>query len=384
MLLKQNPLCLATAGLITVALSLTACGDNEAAQGPQGGFAMPVDIQEVKTMDVPVYSSLSGRTSAIRTAEVRPQVSGVIIKRLFTEGAIVNKGDQLYQIDPALYEAQLDSAKAELARQQANLNTAQLRYDRYAKLIKTKAISEQDFDDAQATYRSAEAAVLVAKANVKTAQINLNYTKVYAPISGTIGRSNFTEGALVTASQSQALATITQLDPIYADLPQSVADHIALVANIKNGSFAPNKNGNQVEILFDNGQVYEQKGSLEFSEVMVDESTGSINVRVKIPNPDNMLLPGMYVRANINEGVQKNALLVPQEAVMRQTNGKSIVYVVNGQNTVEQRVIDFNSEINGNYIIKSGVKLGDKVITSNLQKIGPGAPLTPIAPETKK
>lgn len=262
--------------------------------------------------------------------------------------------------------------------------TAQLRYGRYAKLIKTKAISEQDFDDAQATYRSAEAAVLVAKANVKTAQINLNYTKVYAPISGTIGRSNVTEGALVTASQAQALATITQLDPIYADLPQSVADHIALVANIKNGSFDPNKNGNQVEILFDNGQVYEQKGSLEFSEVMVDESTGSINVRVKIPNPDNMLLPGMYVRANINEGVQKNALLVPQEAVMRLTNGKSIVYVVNGQNTVEQRVIDYNSEINGNYIIKSGIKLGDKIITSNLQKIAPGAPVTPIAPETKK
>lgn len=381
MQLKQTTLSIAVAGLMTAALSLTACGDNQASAGAQGGFAMPVDVQEVKTMDVPVYSSLSGRTSAVRTAEVRPQVSGVIIKRLFTEGSVVKKGDQLYQIDPAIYEAQLDSAKAELARQNANLNTAKLRYDRYAKLIKTKAISEQDYDDAQATYRAAEAAVLVAKANVKTAEINLNYTKVYAPISGTISRSNITEGALVTASQGQALATITQLDPIYADLPQSVSEHITVANGIKNGSFIPNKNGEQVEIFFDNGQAYDLKGSVEFSEVMVEESTGSINIRVTIPNPQNILLPGMYVRANISEGTQKNALVIPQEAVMRLTNGKSIVYVVSDKNTVEQRVIDFNSEINGMYVIKEGVKLGDKVITSNLQKIGPGSP---VNPELKK
>ncbi len=308
---------------------------------------------------------------------------------MFTEGSIVQEGQQLYQIDPAIYEAQLQSAKAELAKANANLYTAKVRYNRYQKLVETNAISKQDYDDAEANFKAAEASVLVAQAVVKTAQINLNYTKVYAPITGTIGRSSVTEGALVTTGQAQQLATIQQLDPMYVDLGQSVSDHLQLKKNILNGSFDPNSDGQQASIFFENGEEFSEKGKLEFSEVNVDQSTGMLTVRVNVANPNHILLPGMYVKATIKEGIQKDAITIPQVAVTRQTNGTSIVYTVENQNCppnvqycVGMKVIETSGEIGNKYIIKSGVKAGDKVITSNLQKIGPGAPISPIEATT--
>ncbi len=383
----QKKLTIALASL-TMSMGLIACGDD----AQQGRGQMPpsaVDFAVAQTEEVPVYSTLTGRTTAVKTAEVRPQVSGVILKRMFTEGSIVQEGQQLYQIDPAIYEAQLQSAKAELAKANANLYTAKVRYNRYQKLVETNAISKQDYDDAEANFKAAEASVLVAQAVVKTAQINLNYTKVYAPISGTIGRSSVTEGALVTTGQAQQLATIQQLDPMYVDLGQSVSDHLQLKKNILNGSFDPNSDGQQASIFFENGEEFSEKGKLEFSEVNVDQSTGMLTVRVNVANPNHILLPGMYVKATIKEGIQKDAITIPQVAVTRQTNGTSIVYTVENQNCppnvqycVGMKVIETSGEIGNKYIIKSGVKAGDKVITSNLQKIGPGAPISPIEATT--
>ena len=368
-------------GLLTIS-GLTACGENKQGNGMMGGNGapppMPVDFEVVTTASVPVVSNLIGRAVAVRTAEVRPQVSGLILKRLFKEGAVVHEGQQLYQIDPSMYEAQLASARANLAHAQAQENSARLRYNRYSKLIASNSISKQDYDDAEAGYNSAKASILIAEAAVKTAEINLAYTKVYAPITGVISRSNITEGALVTTGQQQALATIKQMDPMYLDLGQSVNDHIFLKKNIKNGTFNPNVDGNQVQVILENGDVYEQKAKLEFSEVTVDESTGMVNVRALVPNPDHILLPGMYVRAEINEGNQDNAIVIPQIAVMRQTNGTSIIYTISPENTVQQHVITIISEFENKYVIKSDVKAGDRIITTNLQKIGPKSPVIPV------
>ncbi len=368
-------------GLLTIS-GLTACGENKQENSMMGGNGtpppMPVDFEIVKTASVPVVSNLIGRAVAVRTAEVRPQVSGLILKRLFKEGTVVQEGQQLYQIDPSMYEAQLASARANLAHAQAQENSARLRYNRYSKLITTNSISKQDYDDAEASYNSAKASILIAEAAVKTAEINLAYTKVYAPITGVISRSNITEGALVTTGQMQALATIKQMDPMYLDLGQSVNDHIFLRKNIKNGTFNPNVDGNQVQVILENGDIYEQKAKLEFSEVTVDESTGMVNVRAQVPNPDHILLPGMYVRAEINEGNQNNAIVIPQIAVMRQTNGTSIIYTISPENTVQQHVINIISEFDNKYVINSDVKAGDRIITTNLQKIGPKSPVIPV------
>jgi len=366
--------------LLTIT-GLTACGDNKQnnSMGRNGTPPpMPVDFETVKTESVPVVSNLTGRAVAVRTAEVRPQVSGVILRRLFKEGTTVQEGQQLYQIDPAMYEAQLASAKANLAQAQAQENSARMRYNRYSQLVSTNAISKQDYDDAEANYNSAKAGSLAAASAVKTAEINLAYTKVYAPITGVISRSNITEGALVTTGQLQSLATIQQLDPMYLDLGQSVNDHIFLKKNIKNGTFNPNTDDNQVRVILENGEAYEHKAKLEFSEVTVDESTGMVNVRAIVPNPDQILLPGMYVRAEINEGLQQDATVIPQIAVMRQTNGTSIIYTISPENTVQQHVVTIMSEFDNKYVIKSDVKTGDRVITSNLQKIGPQSPVTPL------
>ncbi len=387
---NTKELLLAFASLTT--LSLSACGDGQQAGG--AAQQMPpaqVNFEYAEVKDVPVSTYLTGRATAVRTAEVRPQVSGIILKRLFTEGTVVQEGQQLYQIDPAVYEAQLASAKAELARAQATYNTNKLRYDRYANLIRTKAISQQDYDDAKANYESANASILAAKATVKTAQINLDYTKVYAPITGTIGRSNVTEGALVTSGQPQQLATIQQLDPMYIDLGESVAKHIGLQRQVKAGSFIADNSSGQVELFFENGAKYEHKGSIAFSEVTVDQSTGMLIQRVSVPNPDNMLLPGMYVSAKVTAGTKKDAVLIPQIAVLRLTNGTQVVYTISNQNCppnvkecVAQNIIETDGEIDNKYIIKSGVQKGDRVITTNLQKIGPGAPVIPVAPDATK
>lgn len=371
------------AGIIAVvsaASFLSACGEGQ--QGQLGGMPpQPVDVAPVKIGDVPVISSLIGRATAVRTAEIRPQVSGVILKRFFTEGAVVKQGDQLYQIDPAVYEAQLASARAALAQAEANLYTAQLKFGRYSKLINTNSISKQEYDDSLAGNKAAEAQVLSAKAAVKSAEINLAYTKVYAPITGTIGRSNATEGALVTNGQANPMATIQQLDPMYVDLNMSVTDHLNLKRSLANGAYETTEQAGQVSLFLENGEPLDEKGVLEFSEVTVDETMGTVTVRVKVPNPNGYLLPGMYIKADINQGVRKNTLLVPQISVLRQNNGTTVVYTLSPDNVITAQTVVLGGESGHDYIIRSGVTATDRVVTSNLQKIGPGMTVTPVEPQ---
>lgn len=360
---------------LAIAVAVSGCGKQE--QQAQAG-AMPVDVFSVATMDVPVVSHLTGRANPTRKAEVRPQVSGVIQQRLFEEGSIIDQGQQLYQIDPAVYEAQVASAEAALASAQATLHSSQLKAQRYANLLEKKAVSKQDYDDAQAAYLSNKAAVQSAQAALKTANINLAYTKVYAPISGTISRSTVTEGALVSAQQATALTTIQQLDPIYVDLGQTVEDNIALRKAMQEGKLQNQDGKPTVDIYFTSGEKYPYQGTLEFAEVSVDESTGMVNLRALVPNPDHMLLPSMFLRGDINEGVTPNAAVIASAGVQREPNGVTYAYIVNAQGQVERKNIVLGTKYNDYYLIKDGLNPGDKVITSNFQKIREGQPVTPI------
>lgn len=355
---------------LALALSLSACNKQQAA--PQQA-AMPVDVFEVSTLDVPVISHLTGRANATRKAEVRPQVSGILQKRLFTEGSSIKQGDQLYQIDPAIYEANVASAQANLSSAKATEHTAKLKANRYASLLEKHAVSKQDYDDAQAAYLTAKAAVESAQAALRTANINLAYTKVYAPISGTISRSNITEGALVSAAQTTPMTTIQQLDPIYVDLGQTVEDHLRLRKNMTEGKLKSKNGKPTVDIFFADGSRYPLQGSLEFAETSVDESTGMVNVRALVPNPNHVLLPGMFLRGDINEGITPDAIVVIASGIQRETNGVTYVYVVDEQNTVERINVTLGTQFENYYVITDGLESGAKVITSNIQKIRPGA-----------
>ncbi len=364
----------------SLALALTMQGCSKEVQ--QGEIpATPVDVSIVSTQDMPVISHLTGRANSTRKAEVRPQVSGIIQERLFEEGTIVKKGTQLYQIDPSVYEAQVASAEAALASAKATLHSSQLRAERFASLLNQKAVSKQDYDDAQATYLSNKAAVQSAEAALKTANINLAYTKVYAPITGTISRSNITEGALVSNAQATPLATIQQLDPIYVDLGQTVEDNIAMRKAIANGQLKTENGKATVDIYYSNGDKYPYQGTLEFAEVSVDETTGMVNLRALIPNPDNSILPSMFLRGDINEGVTPNAVVVTAAGVQREANGTTYVLLANDQNLVERRNVVLGTSYNNMYLVKDGLKGGEKVIISNTQKIREGAPVTPLTQE---
>ncbi|MDY6322596.1 MAG: efflux RND transporter periplasmic adaptor subunit [Succinivibrio sp.] len=364
-----------------LALALAGC-EKQAEQQMQ---ALPVDVFTVTTMDVPVVSHLTGRANPTRMAEVRPQVSGVIQRRLFTEGSTVKQGDQLYQIDPALYEAQVASAQAALSSAKATLHSSQLKAERYANLLEKKAVSKQDYDDAQATYLANKAAVESAQAALQTAQINLAYTKVYAPISGTINRSNVTEGALVSAQQATALTTITQLDPMYVDLGQTVEDNLALKRALHNGKLKTGADGKPaVDIYFSNGDKYPEQGELEFAEVSVDQSTGMVNLRAQVPNPHNVLLPGMFLRADINEGVTPDAPVMLASGVQREATGASYALIVNDKGVVERKDIAIGPQYEKYYVVLNGLKKGDKVIVSNVQKIREGMPVQPVEYKEQK
>ncbi len=358
------------------ALILSGCGEAEQTTQAQ---SLPVDVYTVQTMEVPIVSNLTGRVSATRRAEVRPQVSGIIQKRLFVEGSTVSEGDQLYQIDPSLYEADVNSAKANLKSAEANLYATKLRADRYRQLLSQKAVSKQDYDDAQAAYLQADAAVKAAEATLETANINLAYTKVYAPISGRISKSNFTEGALVNAQQTNPLTTIQQMDPMYVDLGQTVEDHMALRQAMADGAVKTTDGKAPVDIYFSNGTKYRHQGQLEFSDVTVDETTGMVSVRAIVPNPEQTLLPGMFLRGAIHEGTIPNAVVVRQDAVIREAGGLSYVYIVDDHNQAQRAVIKIGTEYNGYYVVATGLKVGDKVITTNLQKIRSGAPVQIVA-----
>ncbi|EAO0903446.1 multidrug efflux RND transporter periplasmic adaptor subunit AcrA [Salmonella enterica] len=362
---------LAVVLMLSGSLALTGCDDK---QDQQGGQQMPeVGVVTLKTEPLQITTELPGRTVAYRIAEVRPQVSGIILKRNFVEGSDIEAGVSLYQIDPATYQATYDSAKGDLAKAQAAANIAELTVKRYQKLLGTQYISKQEYDQALADAQQATAAVVAAKAAVETARINLAYTKVTSPISGRIGKSSVTEGALVQNGQASALATVQQLDPIYVDVTQSSNDFLRLKQELANGSLKQENGKAKVDLVTSDGIKFPQSGTLEFSDVTVDQTTGSITLRAIFPNPDHTLLPGMFVRARLQEGTKPAALLVPQQGVTRTPRGDATVLVVGADNKVETRQIVASQAIGDKWLVTDGLKAGDRVVVSGLQKVRPSA-----------
>lgn len=368
-----------TAGIGYYAWNHLNSGNQQAslspAAGPNGGgMAMPVSVLQLQQQTISVTHTLPGRIAASKQSQVRPQVNGIITARLFEEGAQVEKNQQLYQIDDARYKAALTSAQADLKSARSTINSIEARARRYEDLVKIDAVSRQEYDDVIAQLDQANAAVEVAKAAVEVARVNLAYTKVYAPISGQIGRSLFTEGALVTANQGEPLAVITQLDPVYIDMQQSSLDASMLQqARLLEGSDTI-----PVTIMIgDNNQAaYPHTGELKFSEVTIDQTTSSITLRAVSPNPEKTLLPGLFVRAIINIG-ERSALLVPQRATTRTPDGKINVWVVDTDNTAQPRVFETYGTHGDSWIVKNGLNAGETIIVEGYQKVGPGSQVIP-------
>jgi len=343
-----------------------------------GQQATPPPVPEVATVtikpqQVELTTELPGRTSPYLVAEIRPQVNGIILKRLFREGADVKAGQLLYQIDPAPFQAALHSAQASLAKARANLPTIQRRAERYKELLADKAVSRQDYDDAAAALEQARAEIEYWKAQVELARINLSYTRVTAPISGRIGRSNVTVGALVTAYQPAALAKIQQLDPIYVDVTQSAAELLRLQRRLKAGQLS-NKDakGRKVRILLEDGTPYPLEGTLKFRDVTVDPTTGSFIVRIVVPNPDHLLLPGMFVRAVVQEGTIQEGLLIPQQAVSRNPKGEPFALIVDKAGVVQRRFLRLDRAIGDRWLVTAGLSAGERVIVEGMQRVRPG------------
>jgi len=358
--------------------ALSACGPH-GPHGPPNMGPPSVGYVVVKAEPVTLTTELPGRTNPYLTSDVRPQVNGIIKARLFTEGGEVRAGQALYQIDPAPYKAALDQAKAQLLSAEANLTTLKLKADRYADLVKINAVAKQDYDDAEAAYKQAEASVAQNKAAVEAAQINLGYTRVTAPISGRIGRSLVTPGALVTSGQTTALATIQTLDPIYVDVSQSADQLIALKRAIAGGQLTgAGPASARVKLLLQDGTPYPAEGVLKFSEVTVDQTTGSVTLRAVFPNANHVLLPGLYVRAVIVEGVQPNGVLAPQAAVSRNEKGQATAFLVGADGKAEPRILKTGQAVGDAWLVTDGLKPGDKLITEGLLNVRPGAPVRPV------
>ena len=359
--MQFKPAVTALVSAVALATLLSGCKKEEAA--PAAAPPPQVGVVTIKPQAYTLTSELPGRTTAYRVAEVRPQVDGIILKRQFTEGSEVKAGQQLYQIDPAVYEAALSSA-------QANLASSKSLADRYKQLIDEQAVSRQEYDTARGTQ-------LQNEASLRSAQINLRYTKVMAPISGRIGRSAVTEGALVTNGQTTALATIQQLDPIYVDVTQSSAEMLKLRRDLETGKLQKaGDNAATVKLTLEDGSDYGKDGKLEFSEVSVDQATGSVTLRAVFPNPDHTLLPGMFVHAKLQAGVKSEAILAPQQGVTRDLKGTPTALVVNKDNKVEQRQLVATRTAGAYWVVEKGLKAGDRVITEGLQYVKPGADVT--------
>ena len=362
-----------TRAVLCMLLSLTLLACEEGGKGAPGSSGpREVVIIKLEPRREVYTTALAGRIASFQVAEVRPQVGGILQQRLFTEGADVKAGQALYQIDPATYEAALDSAQAALMKAEANVTPARLKAERFRELLAIKAVSKQEYDDAQAAFKQAEADVAVNRAAVKTARINLEYTKVRSPISGRIGKSAFTPGALVTANQAQALTSVRQLDPVYVDITQSSQDLLRLRAQFTNGELRSAAEEAPVRLKLENGAMYPHEGRLQFTDVSVDESTGMVSLRALFPNPEHILLPGMYVRAVIAEGVDENALLVPQRALRRDPKGQASVLLVDGGGKVDVRLVDVGRTVGDSWQVLSGLKPGDRVIVEGGQNVRPG------------
>ncbi|MEW6290616.1 MAG: efflux RND transporter periplasmic adaptor subunit [Thermodesulfobacteriota bacterium] len=361
-------------GVLAGLFTMTGCGQQSAANAPPSAAAPPeVGVVAVTPAPVTLTTELSGRTAPRLIAEVRPQVGGIVQQRLFTEGSDVQAGQLLYQIDPALYRAAFASAKADLARAEANIEPVKLKAERYGELVKINAVSRQDYDDAQAALKQAEAEIAAARAALETARINLDYTGVKAPISGRIGRSSVTTGALVTADQAAPLATIQQLDTMYVDVTQSTAELLRMKRNLASGLLRDSGEAQtRVKLLLEDGTPYPLDGVLKFSEVTVDQSTGSVILRAIFPNPQQLLLPGMFVRAIVTEGMNEQAILVPQRGVTRNPAGNAMVMVVGAEDKVEPRVIKVARTVGDSWLVSEGLQAGDRVILEGIQKARPG------------
>jgi membrane fusion protein (multidrug efflux system) len=363
----------ASGAIAACAVALQGCGGHDG-RGSQARGPAEVGVVTLQAEPVTLQTELPGRTTPFEVSDVRPQVGGVIKARLFTEGADVKAGQLLYQIDPAPYRAVYDQAAAQLAGADASLATAKAKAERYADLVKIKGVSQQDYDDAEAAYRQAAAAVQQQKAAVESAKINLDYTRVTAPIGGRIGVSAFTPGALVTAGQAAALSTIQRLDPIYVDVTQSVAEVMQLRRDIAAGQLSHGGPASAVvRLKLEDGSDYPLAGKLQFTDVTVDQTTGAVTLRAVFPNPDGVLLPGLYVRATINEGVDNQALLAPQQGVTRDQAGRPVAWIVDAEGKAQLRTLRTSRVIGDKWLVSDGLRPGDRLVVEGVQRLQPGA-----------
>lgn len=368
------------ASLAVLAL-LAGCGKGETQEGGGGGRRGPqgppqVGYLVIQPSSVAITTELAGRTTAYESSEVRPQVSGVIYRRFFTEGSLVKQGQPLYQIDPSLYRASANQAQANLASASATAEASRIRAERFKPLAEIEAVAKQDYTDAVAQARQAEAAVAQNRAALETARINLRFTTVPAPISGRIGRSLFTVGALVTTNQADPLTTIQRLDPIYVDIQQSSADLLKLRRQLAAGGHTPGNT--QVRLKLEDGSDYGLTGTIEFSEVVVSQTTGTVTLRARFPNPQGLLMPGMFVRATFAQSIDNNAFLIPQPAVSRDPKGNATVFVVGPGNKAIQRSVTATRPIGTNWVVTSGLKRGEKVIVQGVGKTLPNQVVRPV------
>lgn len=357
---------------------LTACGEQAAQEAPARP-APEVGVAELRSAPFELVTELPGRTAPVRVAQVRPQVSGIVLERQFEEGSEVTAGQRLYRIDPKPYAAAVAGAQAELARAQAALEVARLRAERYAPLARSGAVPRQDNDDVQAALRQARAQVEAAEAALESARIDLGYTNVVAPIAGVIGPSLVTEGALVSAGQASHLALITQLDPIYVDIQRPAAELLRLRADLEQGRLErAGPNAARVQLRLEDDSLYPLDGRLAFSGVTVDPGTGSVTLRATFPNPQRTLLPGMYVRAELTEGVERDALRVPQQAVTFDPQGQARALVVDANDTVQAREIVTGRAVGSDWLVESGLAAGDRVVVRGPPRLAPGTPVRPV------
>lgn len=365
----MNRKCLLLIPLFFSSVIITACDNKPAVKTT---MEPEVGVVTLAPSSVNIKSELPGRALAFEIAEIRPQVGGIIIKRNFVEGDKVSKGESLYQIDPAPLQARLDSAKGALAKAQATANNVRLTLNRQSALIKSNYVSRQDYDTTRSQLNEAQANVAVAKADLEQATINLRYANVTSPIDGISGKSSVTVGALVTANQENALVTVQRLDPIYVDLTQSVQDFLRLKEEKANGKIAQQQGKIPVELMLENGKPYRHTGTLEFSDPAVDETTGSVTLRAVFPNPEGEILPGMYVTALLDEGSQQNVLMVPQQGITHNEQGKATALILDQENVVQLREINAVKAVGNQWLVTAGLRPGDRVIVSGLQRIRPG------------
>lgn len=358
---------------LALLLLAAGCGAKEQKKAPpvpEAGYVV------LTTQEVPLEVELAGRTTAFETSDVRPQVNGIVKARRFVEGSVVKQGQTLYEIDPSVYQAAVAQAQANVANSQAQLTAAEAKAQRYKPLADIEAVSKQDYTDAVAAAKQAAAQLAQNRAALQSAQINLRFTKVPAPISGRIGRSLVTTGALVTNGQATALTTIERLDPMYVDIQQSSADVLKLRQELSRGGVTPS--GTNVELILEDGSRYPLTGHLEFAEAIVDPNTGSVTLRARFPNPQGLLLPGMFVRARFSQATAPNAILVPQAAVSRDPRGEATVVVIGPDNKAQLRTVTTSQTVGDKWLVTSGVAAGDRVVTEGLDRVRPGAVVRPV------